>query len=205
MNNENNFKTTEKIPTKTAILAILGFGILIIASNFLVQFPIGSFLTLGALSYPFTYLLSDVLSEKYKREDVLRLVRFGILLAVVPSFFLATPQIALASIVAFFCSQQFDVLAFYFFKSRFFGAWWLRTFGSTALSQALDTAIFFGIAFMGVMSPSEIALLALGDYSIKVLFAVLNTPLFYLFAIQTKYRILGFASGFKSLDIESKK
>lgn len=203
MNNEN-FKTTKKIPAKLAFAAILGFGILIIASNFLVQFPIGSFLTLGALSYPFTYLLSDVLSEKYKREDVLRLVRFGILLAVVPSFFLATPQIALASIIAFFCSQQFDVLAFYFLKSRFSRAWWLRTFGSTALSQALDTALFFGIAFMGVMSPSEIALLALGDYSIKVLFAVLNTPLFYLFAIQTKYRILGLG-GFKSLDIKSKK
>lgn len=174
-----------KNPSKAIISLSIGiFATLIVASNYLVQFPINTLLTYGALTYPFTFLLSDVLSEKYGKEYVLKIVRFGILIAFIPSLLLAEWQIALASVCAFFISQQFDVYAFFWIKSKFPNLWWLRTSLSTALSQMLDTLIFFHIAFLFNMPYNQIILLALGDYTIKFILAIVNTPFFYLFAIR---------------------
>ncbi|MDD6055735.1 MAG: queuosine precursor transporter [Helicobacter sp.] len=166
------------------IFSIILFSFLIIASNILVQYPINSFLTFGALTYPFTFLLSDILAEKYSKKEVLKVVRIGILCAFIPSMFLAEFQIALASICAFFIAQQIDVYAFYFLKSKFPRIWWLRSAGSTAFSQFVDTLLFFSIAFAFILPWQNVLLLALGDYLMKFIFAFTNTPFFYIFAFK---------------------
>ncbi|WP_104721726.1 queuosine precursor transporter [Helicobacter mesocricetorum] len=172
------------MPLAVKILCIFIFTFLIIASNYLVQFPLNDFLTYGAITYPFTFLLSDILAERYNKAEVLKIVRIGILLAFIPSLFLAEFRIAIASIIAFFCSQQMDVYLFYWIKSKFPKVWWLRSAGSTALSQFIDTIVFFHIAFLFVMPWDNVLMLILGDYAIKFIFAFSNTPLFYLFAIR---------------------
>ncbi|AWI34588.1 queuosine precursor transporter [Helicobacter apodemus] len=165
-------------------ISTLVFTFLIIASNYLVQFPINDFLTYGAITYPFTFLLSDILAERYNKTKVLKIVRIGILLAFIPSLFLAEFRIAIASVIAFFFSQQMDVYIFYWIKSKLPKIWWLRSAGSTAFSQLIDTMIFFHIAFLFVMPWSNVLMLIIGDYAIKFFFAFSNTPLFYLFGIR---------------------
>lgn len=166
------------------IVSAMIFTALIVASNYLVQFPLNDFFTFGALTYPFTFLLADILAEKYNKQEVLKVVRIGIVCAFIPSLFLSEFRIALASISAFFVSQQVDVYAFYWIKSKFPKIWWLRSAGSTAFSQALDTMIFFHIAFLFVMPWTSVLMLIMGDYLMKFIFAFTNTPFFYLFGIR---------------------
>ncbi len=89
---------TKKIQYSSAII----FALLIIIANYTVQFPINDWLTYGALLFPFTFLLTDILSEKYSKEDVLSVVKIGILLAVIPTIIIADWRIAFASIFTFF-------------------------------------------------------------------------------------------------------
>ena len=166
------------------IVSAIIFTTWIVASNYLVQFPINDCRTLGALTDPVTVLLADILAERYNRQEVLKVVRIGIVCAFIPSLFLSEFRIAIASISAFFISQQLDVYAFYWIKSKFPKVWWLRSAGSTALSQAMDTAIFFHIAFLFVMPWQNVLMLMAGDYLMKFIFAFSNTPLFYLFGIK---------------------
>ena len=94
-------------------ISVAIFMFLIVASNYLVQFPINDFFTYGAILYPFTFLLADILAEKHSKEEVLKVVRIGIFCAFIPSMFLAEFRIALASVSAFFVSQQDDIYVFY--------------------------------------------------------------------------------------------
>lgn len=166
------------------LVSVVIFTALIVASNYLVQFPVNNFFTYGAITYPFTFLLADILAERYHRDEVLKVVRIGIFCAFIPSMFLAEFRIALASVSAFFFSQQVDVYIFYWLKSKFPRLWWLRSVGSTAFSQFVDTMIFFHIAFLFVMPWQNVLMLVFGDYLIKFCLGLLNTPFFYLFAIR---------------------
>lgn len=166
------------------IFSAMIFTTLIVTSNYLVQFPLNSFFTYGALTYPFTFLVADILAERYTRAEVLKVVRIGILFAFIPSMFLAEFRIAIASVSAFFISQQADVYVFYWIKAKLPKIWWLRSAGSTAFSQFIDTMIFFHIAFLFVMPWQNVLMLMLGDYLMKFIFAFANTPLFYLFGIK---------------------
>ncbi len=165
-------------------VSVVIFTALIAASNYLVQFHVNDFFTYGAIIYPFTFLLADILAERYYKDEVLKVVRIGIFCAFIPSMFLAEFRIALASVSAFFFAQQADVYVFYYLKSKFPKLWWLRTVGSTAISQLIDTMIFFHIAFLFVMPWHNVLMLVLGDYLIKFLLGLLNAPFFYLFAIR---------------------
>ncbi|PZT48768.1 hypothetical protein B6S12_01570 [Helicobacter valdiviensis] len=174
------------MPRLVVLFSVTVFTSLIVASNYLVQFTINDFLTYGALTYPFTFLLADILAERYSKKEVLKVVRLGILCAFIPSMFLAEFRVALASVMAFFLSQQVDVYAFYYLKSKFPRLWWLRSAGSTATSQLVDTLIFFHVAFLFVMPWQSIVMIILGDYLIKLILAFLNTPWFWLFAIRLR-------------------
>lgn len=166
-----------------AIFSLL-FAFLIVLSNFAVQFPINDYLTYGALTYPFTYLFSDILSEKFDKKHTLRVVQFGAIIAIIPTLMLADARIALGSITAFFFIQQLDVHIFHSLKKRFLPLWWLRNNGSTIISQFFDTLVFWTIAFGGVMPTPILIKLMAGDYAIKVIAALLDTPFFYAFAIK---------------------
>ncbi len=176
-----------KMPLSVLIIAGIILGGIVICANYTVQFNIANtHLTYGALTYPFSFLLLDVLSERYSKKEVVRVVGFGILLGFYPSYIMATPQIAMASILAFCVSQPLDVALFYFFKRCFPNLWWLRNGASTIIAQFIDTLVFFVIAFWGSKEISTSLQMALADYTIKAAVGIANTPLFYLLAIRAK-------------------
>jgi len=173
---------TKKIQYTSAII----FALLIIIANYTVQFPINDWLTYGALLFPFTFLLTDILSEKYSKEEVLTIVKVGILLAVIPTIIIADWRIAFASIFTFFVVQQLDVKIFHFLKEKFANLWWLRNNVSTMVSSFFDTVLFFMIAFSFILPFDVIVKLIIGDYLVKLTLALLDTPIFYLIAIRVK-------------------
>ncbi len=169
---------------KTLVLSAVLLAAIIITANYTVQFQImHSPLTYGALTYPFSFLVLDILSERYSKKETLKALWLGLLLAFVPSYFAASPQIAIASIAAFCLSQPLDVVLFYLLKKNAPKIWWLRGVSSTLIAQLLDTIVFFLIAFWGVVSLGETLTMAFADYTIKAVLGAINIPLFYYFAI----------------------
>ena len=175
---------------KTYLFAFL-FTIIFVLANYCVQFSIASSnLTYGAIIYPFSFLLLDILSEKYNKKDIFKIVRYAVLLSFIPSFFISQPSIALASICAFFVSQHLDVYIFFIFKKIFPRLWWLRNNASTIIAQFFDTMIFFHIAFWLTHSWEWIIIAALLDFGVKIISSFASTPFFYIFAIRKKHKIL---------------
>lgn len=187
MQAKSSISSSARMPVSVWFGASILLSMIVIAANYGVQFHLGnSPLTFGALTYPFSFLLLDVLSEKYRRQDVIKVIALAICIAFYPSYISATPQIALASILAFCISQPVDVAMFYTFKRFFPSLWWLRNGFSTIFAQAFDTMIFFSIAFIGVKAFSECMEMAAADYTIKAIVGIMNTPLFYLLTIKAK-------------------
>lgn len=168
------------------IIYSITFGLLIIIANYTVQFPINEWLTYGAILFPFTFLITDILSEKYQKDEVLRIVKAGILIAIIPTIIISDWRIAFASMFSFYIVQQFDIKFFHYLKNKYENYWWLRNNLSTMVSQLFDTFIFFMLAFSFVLPFDVIIKLIIGDYLIKLLFALADTPIFYLVAIKLK-------------------
>ena len=120
---------------------------------------------------------------------MLKTLWVGLLLAFIPSLLASEPRIAIASVCAFFVSQNLDVHIFFYLKNRFPKLWWLRNNASTMASQFIDTMIFFHIAFLFVYPWEQVIAMLLADFSIKVFLALCDTPLFYVFAIKNKPKI----------------
>ncbi len=169
---------------KVFYISVVIFAFLIIASNYTVQFPINAWLTYGAVVYPVTFLLTDILGENYSRNEVLRVVLWGIVIAIIPTIMIADWRIALGSITAFVVSQTLDVNIFHFVKKKAERLWWLRNNVSTIISQAFDTILFFTVAFAFVLPADAIVKMIMGDYMVKIVMALLDTPFFYLIAIK---------------------
>lgn len=166
---------------------VILFSSLVILANYTVQFQINDWLTYGAVMFPFTFLLTDILSERYGKDETLKVIKYGVLVAIVPTILISDWRIALASLTCLIISQHFNVRIFVFLKSKFPSLWWLRSNGSTLIAQFFDTAIFFTLAFAFTMPPDVIVKLILGDYMTKITIALLDTPLFYLLAIRLRH------------------
>ena len=177
-------------------VAVAAMGLVVLASNVLVQYPVafgglGDILTWGAFSYPFAFLVTDLANRRFGPARARRVVYAGFVAAVALSVAFATPRIALASGAAFLAAQLLDVAIFARLSGR---AWWLPPFASTVISSAVDTAIFFTLAFycgavpgLGVsiadlldrigIADACVALpwttLALADYGVKLVLAAL--------------------------------
>ncbi|GLS80895.1 VUT family protein [Paracoccus marinus] len=129
--------------------AILAMGSVVVASNILVQFRLGEWLTWGAMTYPFAFLVTDITNRIHGAAAARRVVLFGFLVGIVCSLIAAgagttTVRIALASGAAFLIAQMIDVAIFE--RLRHVG-WWQAPFLSSVVGSALDTLLFFGIAF----------------------------------------------------------
>ncbi len=155
-------------------LAVAAMALVVVASNFLVQYPVEGFLlgvqlddvlTYGAFTYPFAFLVTDVVNRIFGPELARRVAFAGFAVAVAVSLLLATPRIALASGTAFLTAQLLDVAIF---ERLRYGQWWRAPLTSTVIASALDTVIFFGLAF-SVMIP-----LGIDEFAVEV------TPLFGL-------------------------
>ena len=132
---------------------ILAMAAIVVASNILVQFVIGDWLTWGAFTYPFAFLVTDVMNRVYGAGSARRVVFAGFIVGVVCSLIAAgfdksTLRIAIGSGTAFLCAQLMDVKLFDLLRER---RWWVAPLASTQVGSAVDTALFFGIAFSAAL------------------------------------------------------
>lgn len=133
-------------PTLPAILAM---ALTVLASNVLVQFRLGDWLTWGALTYPVAFLVTDVTNRLHGAQAARRVVVAGFVIGVLCSLAAAaaggtTPRIAVASGAAFLLAQLLDVWLFDRLRHR---DWWQAPFLSSVAGSVLDTVLFFTIAF----------------------------------------------------------
>lgn len=141
----------------------------IAASNVLVQQPVNDWLTWGAVTYPFAFLVTDLANRFHGPAFARRVVWAGFVIAVAASAWLATPRIAVASGTAFLLAELVDVRIFDRLRHQ---TWWRPPLVSTLAGSVLDTAIFFSLAFGGTDMPW--ITLALGDLGVKVALALVT-------------------------------
>lgn len=157
----------------------------------------------GILFFPMSYLFGDVLTEVYGYARSRRVVWAGfaaLLFASLMSYvvvslppaqgfggqealeaiFGQTPRIVLASFLAYFCGEFCNSYVLARMKVWTEGRHlWARTIGSTVAGEAVDSLIFYPIAFLGVWEPSMVLQVMLSNYVMKVLWEALATPLTY--------------------------
>lgn len=138
--------------------------VIVALSNYLVQFPLNDWLTLGAFSYPISFLVTEVTNNHFGPKKAREVVYCGFLLGLILSYAIAPLQITIASGLAFLISQLLDITIFS--KVRNYPAWWAAPFSASFVASAIDTAIFFSIAFYGENVP--LITWALGDFFVKV-------------------------------------
>ena len=127
---------------------------IVVASNILVQFLYGDWLTWGAFTYPFAFLVTDVMNRVYGEGPARKVVVAGFAVGVVCSLIgtqimgefgpLVTLRIAIGSGTAFLVAQLLDVSIFSALRE---GRWWRAPLASTLVGSTADTALFFTIAF----------------------------------------------------------
>ena len=143
---------------KNLALAIGAMAAIVIASNYLVQFPFKPFglenlLTWGAFTYPVAFLITDLTNRKFGPQTARLIVLVGFGVAVVLSIWLATPRIAIASGTAFLIAQMLDVFIFNRLRRD---AWWKAPLTSSFLGSTIDTVVFFSIAFAASFAPIDV-------------------------------------------------
>jgi queuosine precursor transporter len=144
------------------IAGVIAMAVVVTASNILVQHPLGAYLTWGALTYPFAFLVTDLTNRLAGPAVARRVVLVGFAVGVVCSFIgtqvmgefgpLVTLRIALGSGIAFLFAQLLDIAVFNRLRA---GAWWRAPLVSTLASSTLDTALFFTIAFSATLTVLE--------------------------------------------------
>ena len=140
--------------TRIHLPGILAMAAIVVASNILVQFQFGDWLTLGAFTYPLAFLVNDVMNRVYGPDAARRVVWAGFAVGVVSSLIAAgfdatTLRIALGSGLAFLTAQMLDVALFHALRE---GRWWRAPLASTLVGSTVDTALFFSIAFSGSLA-----------------------------------------------------
>jgi uncharacterized integral membrane protein (TIGR00697 family) len=166
-------------------------GVVIIISNYLVQFPINKFnlqeiLTYGAFSYPITFLITDLANRRFGKEKARKLVYFGFLVGILLTLFVSTNfediisiRIAIGSGTAFLVAQLVDVEIFQRLRNN---AWFVAPMTSSVFGSIIDTFLFFSISFLGTSVPW--LTLAFGDLFVKLLMVLLMLIPFRLLIIK---------------------
>lgn len=138
---------------------ILAMAAVVLASNILVQFLLGDWLTWGAFTYPLAFLVTDLVNLVYGPKAARKVVWVGFVVGVLCSLIgsqiagptgpLVSWRIAVASGTAFLVGQLLDV---YVFNRLRQGRWWRAPLWSTLTSSSIDTILFFSIAFSASMA-----------------------------------------------------
>ena len=149
-------------------LGVLAMAIVVAVSNVAVGYPINDWITWGALTYPVAFLVTDVMNRSFGASNARKVVYGGFLVGVVLTIWLADVRIALASGTAFLTAQLIDIFVFNRISKK---TWWQAPFISSSLSSAIDTVLFFSIAFIGSGLPW--VSWAVGDYAVKLAMAIL--------------------------------
>ena len=145
--------------TRAHLPGILAMAIIVLASNILVQFLFGNWLTWGAFTYPFAFLVTDIMNRIYGPGPARCVVFVGFIVGVFCSLVgtqivgefgpLVTFRIAVGSGIAFLTAQLLDVSIFSALRN---GTWWKAPLASTLVGSSVDTALFFSIAFSASLS-----------------------------------------------------
>ena len=165
---------------KLFILLSFMMGVVVLSSNYLVQFPINYYglneiLTYGAFSYPIAFLITDLANRSFGKIVARKLVYFGFLLGIGFTILFSTNfsdfisiRIAIGSGVAFLTAQLLDVQIFDNLRRK---KWFVAPLTSSLIGSTVDTFIFFFISFYGTNVPWFT--LALGDLSVKIFVAMI--------------------------------
>ena len=155
-------------------------GIVVLASNYLVQFPINyhgleEVLTYGAFSYPVAFLITDLANRSYGKVIARKIVYIGFIIGIVFTLFFSTNfadlisvRIAIGSGTAFLVAQLLDVQIFDQLRKK---RWFVAPLTSSLIGSIIDTFLFFSISFYATGIPW--VTLSLGDLAVKVLVALL--------------------------------
>ena len=163
-------------------------GLVVIASNYLVQYPVKFFqlenlLTYGAFSYPITFLITDLANRAFGKGVARYVVLIGFFIGIILTFFVSTNfadiisiRIAIGSATAFIIAQNIDINVFDKLRKK---KWYIAPITSSTIGSIIDTFIFFSIAFYNTDIPWFT--LALGDLAVKLLVALIMLIPFRLF------------------------
>ena len=155
-------------------------GVVVLSSNYLVQFPIKYYkfeeiLTYGAFSYPIAFLITDLANRSYGKVIARKIVYIGFVIGITFTLFFSTNfadlisvRIAVGSGTAFMVAQLLDVQIFDQLRKK---KWFVAPLTSSFIGSLVDTFIFFSISFYATGIPW--VTLAFGDLAVKILVALL--------------------------------
>ena len=164
---------------KSFILLSFMMGVIVLSSNYLVQFPVNFYglnniLTYGAFSYPVAFLITDLANRSFGKFVARKIVYIGFLLGIGFTVLLSTDfadfisiRIAIGSGTAFLTAQLIDVQIFDNLRKK---KWFIAPLTSSIIGSIIDTFLFFSISFYGTSVPWFS--LALGDLGVKILVAL---------------------------------
>ena len=173
-------------------LSIL-MGVVVVISNYLVQFPINYFnlseiLTYGAFTYPVTFLITDLANRAYGKIVARKVVYIGFIIGIFLTIIVSTNfsdiisiRIAIGSGLAFFIAQNLDVQIFDKLRKK---NWYIAPLYSSIIGSTTDTFLFFSIAFFATGVPW--ITLALGDLIVKLFIALVMLVPFRLLLSKVK-------------------
>ena len=164
---------------KPFILLSFFMGVVVLASNYLVQFPIKYYgleeiLTYGAFSYPVAFLITDLANRSYGKKVARKIVYIGFAIGISFTLLFSTNfadlislRIAIGSGTAFLTAQLLDVQIFDKLRKR---DWFIAPLTSSLIGSTVDTFLFFSISFYATGIPW--VTLAFGDLAVKILVAL---------------------------------
>ncbi len=166
--------------SKSFLLLSFLMGVVVLSSNFLVQFPINYYglneiLTYGAFSYPIAFLITDLANRSYGKIVARKIVYFGFVLGIGFTVLFSTDfadlisiRIAIGSGIAFLTAQLLDVQIFDRLRKK---EWFVAPLTSSMIGSTIDTFLFFSISFYGTGVPW--VTLSFGDLIVKVIVALI--------------------------------
>ena len=165
---------------KTFLILSFLMGVVVLASNYLVQFPIKYYgleeiLTYGAFSYPIAFLITDLANRSFGKIVARKIVYIGFVIGISFTLLFSTNfadlisiRIAIGSGTAFLVAQLLDVQIFDKLRKK---EWFVAPLTSSLIGSTIDTFIFFSISFYGTGIPW--ITLSLGDLSVKIFVALI--------------------------------
>ena len=161
------------------LLSVL-MGVVVLSSNFLVQFPIKYYnleeiLTYGAFTYPIAFLITDLANRSYRKLVARKIVYIGFVIGITSTLFFSTNfsdlisvRIAIGSGTAFIVAQLLDIKIFDRLRKK---QWFVAPLTSSFIGSSVDTFLFFSISFYGTGVPW--ITLSFGDLIVKFLVALI--------------------------------
>ena len=155
-------------------------GVVVLSSNYLVQFPINYYgleeiLTYGAFSYPIAFLITDLANRSYGKLVARKIVYVGFVVGIAFTLLFSTNfadlisiRIAIGSGTAFMIAQLLDVQIFDKLRKK---KWFVAPLTSSFIGSTVDTFLFFSISFYATGIPW--ITLSLGDLSVKIFVALI--------------------------------